>query len=200
MIALDDVIVLRGDDETIGIDPSTGQPLWTWPDARTYAGIGGGDRALLLADDRLVLLDGHGAQVAEWPVAIGDPASDHHLAVRSDRVGLRLGPRGRRDRGGSDEPGPRARSSQPLRDVLHITFVTPGAGGPATPVGLAATGCVRSALATAIVFALLALAIVFAGPLRQFGSLAMSTTTPTVCPRSPCRCCSPGCCCRSRSP
>ncbi|HSK33797.1 MAG TPA: PQQ-binding-like beta-propeller repeat protein [Propionicimonas sp.] len=85
VIALDGVTLLRGSDETVGIDPSTGAPLWTWSARRTYAAIGGGDRALLLADDRLVLLDGRGAQVAEWPVVIGDPASTTTWLSASDR-------------------------------------------------------------------------------------------------------------------
>jgi len=75
VIALDDVVVLRAEDESIGIDPATGQKLWSWQGARTYAGIGGGDRALLLTTHSVVLLDAHGAQVAEWPVDIGDPSS-----------------------------------------------------------------------------------------------------------------------------
>jgi outer membrane protein assembly factor BamB len=72
VIALDDVVVLRAEDESIGIDPATGQKLWSWQGARTYAGIGGGERALLLTTDSVVLLDAHGALVAEWPVDIGD--------------------------------------------------------------------------------------------------------------------------------
>jgi outer membrane protein assembly factor BamB len=75
VIALDDVVVLRAEDESIGIDPATGQKLWSWQGARTYAGIGGGDRALLLTTHSVVLLDAQGGQVAEWPVDIGD-ASD----------------------------------------------------------------------------------------------------------------------------
>jgi outer membrane protein assembly factor BamB len=75
VIALDDVVVLRAEDESIGIDPATGRKLWSWQGARTYAGIGGGERALLLTPHSLVLLDAHGAQVAEWPVEIGDPSS-----------------------------------------------------------------------------------------------------------------------------
>ncbi|HSK33798.1 MAG TPA: hypothetical protein VK903_09955, partial [Propionicimonas sp.] len=63
-----------------------------------------------------------------------------------------------------------------LRDVLHITFVTPVREGrphpSAWPRGLREVG-----LATVIVFGLLAAAILLAGPLRQYGTLAMSTTT-----------------------
>lgn len=75
VIALDDVVVLRAEDESIGIDPATGQKLWSWQGARTYAGIGGGERALLLSTDSVVLLDAQGAQVAEWPVEIGDASN-----------------------------------------------------------------------------------------------------------------------------
>lgn len=87
VIALDDVAVLRAEDESIGIDPSSGKKLWSWQGARTYAGIGGGNRALLLASDRVVLLDAHGAQVAEWPVEIGDPSGfTTWLAAAQGRV------------------------------------------------------------------------------------------------------------------
>jgi len=87
VIALDDVVVLRAEDESIGIDPATGQRVWSWQGARTYAGIGGGNRALLLASDRVVLLDAHGAKVAEWPVEIGDPSgSTTWLAAAQGRV------------------------------------------------------------------------------------------------------------------
>jgi outer membrane protein assembly factor BamB len=87
VIALDDVVVLRAEDESIGIDPATGQKLWSWQGARTYAGIGGGERALLLTTDSVVLLDARGALVAEWPVDIGD-ASDTStwLAAAQGRV------------------------------------------------------------------------------------------------------------------
>ena len=60
-----------------------------------------------------------------------------------------------------------------VRDVLHITFVSPVRDGrphPASwPYGLRQLGVAATA-----VFALLALAIVFAGPLRQVGQLSTS--------------------------
>ncbi len=87
VIALTDVVVLRAEDESIGVDPATGQKLWSWQGARTYAGLGGGDRALLLATDKLVLLDGNGTQVAEWPVDVGDPSgSTTWLTAAQGRV------------------------------------------------------------------------------------------------------------------
>ncbi|HEY3338293.1 MAG TPA: PQQ-binding-like beta-propeller repeat protein [Propionicimonas sp.] len=94
VIGLDDVAVLRAENETIGIDPATGQKVWSWQGARTWAGIGGGNRALLLAGDRVVLLDAHGADVAEWPVDIGDVSgSTTWLAAAKGRV-LIYGPSG----------------------------------------------------------------------------------------------------------
>ena len=75
VIALDGVVVLRYEKQVVGLDPVTGAQLWTWQGARTYAGIGGASRALLLAADRLILLDRNGEQVTEWPMAIGDASS-----------------------------------------------------------------------------------------------------------------------------
>jgi outer membrane protein assembly factor BamB len=77
-IALDGVVVLRDSKEVIGIDPATGQRSWTWA-ARTFGGIGGASRVLLLVDGALVLLDNKGAKVTSWPVAIGDPSADGPL-------------------------------------------------------------------------------------------------------------------------
>jgi len=69
-----------------------------------------------------------------------------------------------------------------VRDVLHITFVSPVREGrphpSAWPHGLRQVGA-----AAAAVFALLALAIVFAGPLRQVGQLSMSYAEPDGVPR-----------------
>jgi len=60
-----------------------------------------------------------------------------------------------------------------VRDVLHITFVSPVREGrphpSAWPYGLRQLGA-----AATVVFALLAIAIVFAVPLRQVGELSMS--------------------------
>ncbi len=135
VIALDDVVVLRAEDESIGIDPATGQKLWSWQGARTYAGIGGGDRALLLTTDSVVLLDARGAQVAEWPVGIGDASdSSTWLTAAQGRV-LVYGARASRS-GWPDEPCAEPdRRSRPRRAAHHVR--QPGAGGTTTPVRLA---------------------------------------------------------------
>jgi hypothetical protein len=75
VLALDDVVVLRDADEAVGLDPTTGTRLWSWHGARTYTGTGGGDRVLLLAADRLVLLDERGGVRREWPMSVGDVTS-----------------------------------------------------------------------------------------------------------------------------
>lgn len=94
VIALTGVVVLRDEDETIGVDPGTGRKVWTWTGPRTYAGIGGGNRLLLLAVDKLVLLDELGNTVNEWPMEIGDPSSSGSwLAAAQGRVVV-LGARG----------------------------------------------------------------------------------------------------------
>jgi len=94
VVALDDVVVLRDDDETIGVDPVTGQRVWSRRGDRTYDGIGGGVRVLVLAIDRLVLLDARGDKVNEWPVEVGDVSvSDSWLAAAQGRVVV-LGPAG----------------------------------------------------------------------------------------------------------
>lgn len=94
LVVLDTAVLLRDDDETVALDPATGAQRWNWRGDRTYAGIGGGDRALLLASDRLVLLDGNGRRVHEWPVAIGDVTSTTpYLAAAGGRV-LVYGPKG----------------------------------------------------------------------------------------------------------
>ncbi len=94
VIALAGVVLLRGEDQTIGVDPATGSQLWSWRARRTFAGIGGGNRALLLAADRLILLDDHGAEVTEWPVAIGDAASVGTWLVATGNRVLLIGPKG----------------------------------------------------------------------------------------------------------
>jgi outer membrane protein assembly factor BamB len=94
VVGLANVVVLRDDDETIGVDPVTGEKVWTWHSERSYAGIGGGDRVLLLAADKLVLLDAKGNAVKEWPVQVGDPSTGTSwLAAAQGRVVV-LGPEG----------------------------------------------------------------------------------------------------------
>jgi len=70
MISLDTVVAVRDGNVTVGMDPTTGATLWSWQTERTYAGIGGGRRVLLLANQKLILLDDHGKQVKEWPIAV----------------------------------------------------------------------------------------------------------------------------------
>jgi hypothetical protein len=68
-----------------------------------------------------------------------------------------------------------------IRDVVRITFVTPVKEGrphpSAWPRGLREVGT-----GTAVVFALLALSIVFSGPLRQYGTLTLSSATANGVP------------------
>jgi len=70
MIPLDGEIVVRDDNLTTGLDPLTGATQWTWQEARTYAAIGGQNRVLLLAVNRLILLDDQGHQVKDWQVSV----------------------------------------------------------------------------------------------------------------------------------
>ena len=49
VIALDELVVLRYEKQTIGLDPATGRQVWTWQAARSYAAVGGGTRLVLLA-------------------------------------------------------------------------------------------------------------------------------------------------------
>ncbi len=94
VIVLDSAVVLRDYDEAAALDPATGARRWTWRGARTYAGIGGGDRMLLLTADRLVLVDGNGREVRGWPVSIGDvTGSTAYLTAAGGRV-LGYGPTG----------------------------------------------------------------------------------------------------------
>jgi outer membrane protein assembly factor BamB len=87
VIALDRVVVLRDTNESVGIDPLTGARVWSWSAERTYAGVGGGARLLLLAANRLVLLDDTGTALRDWPVAVGDPsASTTFLVAAQQRV------------------------------------------------------------------------------------------------------------------
>lgn len=94
VIVLDTVVVLRDDDESVALDPATGARRWSRQGARTYAGAGGGDRVLLLAADRLLLLDGGGRQVREWPVAVGDVTNTTDYLVAAEGRVLVYGPAG----------------------------------------------------------------------------------------------------------
>ncbi len=71
-VALAGRFVLRDSDRTTAIDAATGQPVWTWDGARTWAAIGGDQRVLLLTDTELVLLDADGRPVKSWPHGLGD--------------------------------------------------------------------------------------------------------------------------------
>jgi outer membrane protein assembly factor BamB len=85
VVALDGVVVLRDNDETIGIDPATGQRSWTWREERSFAGIGGGNRLLLLVDGHLVLVDNRGITVKSWPVHV-DATGSPYLVASQGRV------------------------------------------------------------------------------------------------------------------
>lgn len=87
MFALDQVMVVRDGNLTVGLDPHTGATTWAWDKARTYAGAGKGTHLLLLTDNKLVALDSHGSQVKEWPVALGNlGASSVSISFGTDRV------------------------------------------------------------------------------------------------------------------
>ena len=101
MMALDSTLVLRDDDVTLGLDWQTGVIKWRWAGERTAAGLGGGQRALLLGADDLVLLDQHGTPVRTWPhdlLAVTDQspflvaAGKYVLAFAGSRIELGVTP------------------------------------------------------------------------------------------------------------
>ncbi len=94
VLTLEGGVVLRDEDELVTLDPATGARAWTWRGARTFAGAGGGDRLLVLTIDRLLLLDGGGRQLKEWPVAVGDVSSAEPYLVGTQGRVLLYGPTG----------------------------------------------------------------------------------------------------------
>ncbi len=86
VIALDRLVILRDDEASVALDPLTGARRWSWRDARTLAGIGGGERALLLTGQGLVLLDDRGAVTKEWPLSVPLNTSTPYLVASGHRI------------------------------------------------------------------------------------------------------------------
>jgi len=66
MVALDSTLVVRDDDATLGVDWNTGAVKWRWAGQRTNNVVGGGQYALLLGENDLLLLDADGNEVRVW--------------------------------------------------------------------------------------------------------------------------------------
>ncbi|MEA4945883.1 MAG: PQQ-binding-like beta-propeller repeat protein [Propionicimonas sp.] len=93
LIALDSLVVVRDDDVTLGIDPASGESLWTWSGQRTLTGTGGGRRVLLMSETSLVLLDDQGRPVRQWPHDLGQVAATSRFLTTSGDTVLAYGPR-----------------------------------------------------------------------------------------------------------
>jgi len=94
LIALDAVVVLRDDTATLGVDWWTGQVVWRWSRQVTAAGLGGGDRVLLLADTDLVLLSADGREVRSWPHQLGHVTGTTPYLVATQGAVLAYGEQG----------------------------------------------------------------------------------------------------------
>ncbi|MGC3955031.1 MAG: PQQ-binding-like beta-propeller repeat protein [Propionicimonas sp.] len=93
LISLGDHFVLRDDDQLLAIDAASGAQLWSQP-LVSKVGIGQGDRILLLTATAVLLLDGQGRQLREWPHQLGDVMnSAGFLTIAGDKV-LTFGPAG----------------------------------------------------------------------------------------------------------
>jgi len=88
LISLDSALVLRDDSAVLGIDWSTGAVMWRWAGQRTAAGIGGGQRALLLGDTDFVLLAADGQPVRTWPHDLVDVTSHTTYLVAAGKTVL----------------------------------------------------------------------------------------------------------------
>lgn len=94
LIGLDGQMVVRDGNRTVSMDAATGRTRWTWDAERTYNGAGGGNRVLLVADDRVVLLDGAGQQIQSWPTSpVAADSGNTWLATAAGHV-LLFGPKG----------------------------------------------------------------------------------------------------------
>ena len=94
LIGLDQVVVLRDNDRCLGIDWMTGEIRWRATGTRTFAGIGGGNRVLLLTEGSLLLLDDSGRQVRSWPHHLGDVGSGIWWLIASGDTVMALGHKG----------------------------------------------------------------------------------------------------------
>jgi outer membrane protein assembly factor BamB len=94
IVAVGDRLLLQDTDRTTAVEAATGAVAWTWAQARTWAVAAGGERALLLTDTELVLLDADGRTVRTWPHALGEIAqSDSYLTAAEGQV-VAYGPLG----------------------------------------------------------------------------------------------------------
>lgn len=94
LIGLAGQVVVRDGPRTESLDEATGAKRWTWDAERTRNAAGGGDRLLLVTGSRLVLLDGSGRQVREWPLSPGTIEDGNTwLTTSADQV-LLFGPKG----------------------------------------------------------------------------------------------------------
>jgi outer membrane protein assembly factor BamB len=94
LIGLASQVVVRDGNRTMALDEATGATRWTWDAERTHNAAGGGDRLLLVTGSRLVLLDGSGRQVREWPLSLGAIDDRNTWLTTSTGHVLVFGPRG----------------------------------------------------------------------------------------------------------
>jgi len=94
LIALNSVVVMRDNSAVLGIDWQTGSVLWRWTSQVTAAGIGGGDRVLLLTETELVLLAGDGTEVKTWPHQLGHVTGTTPYLVTTQGAVLAYGEHG----------------------------------------------------------------------------------------------------------
>lgn len=92
LFALGDRLVLRDDDQLVGLDAATGAPLWAQP-IRSLEGASGGEKLLVLTGNSLVAFDSDGQQLREWPLQLGITGSTHYLSVSEGAV-IAFGPTG----------------------------------------------------------------------------------------------------------
>ncbi len=93
VMSLGDRFVLRDDDRLIGIDATSGTPLWSEP-VHSLAGVGGGSHLLLLAESTLTLVDTNGRVVRSWPHQFGNVSSSVVSLTVTGGALLAFGPAG----------------------------------------------------------------------------------------------------------
>jgi len=94
IVAVGERFLLRDIDRTTAVDAATGAVAWTWSQARTWAVAAGGERALLLTDTELVLLDEEGRSVRTWPHALGEISQATSYLTAAEGQVVAYGPLG----------------------------------------------------------------------------------------------------------